>query len=740
MSNLRYEIYSNWVLSLAKSIIVKHSDSARLVNEAIKSKAWYTGITVDENRPETWKYYMNLAGLYHETDTPIMITSLDTRELIPFTKEKLAFHRGTAREYAYGSSYYNELVAQYPNMRSLIRGIVNPVDIDLAINSKDYTILYFDEKLVEPQEYELMAELQEWIYRAADRWNIKDYKHTDDLYPLAVLGKLYSFISPAIHVIRLEKIHTFQAHSFFVWGYLASNGYLDKYKRELNLDQAMWLYRNIAWVQANAGKTETFEALMENMLTKRGLPLGAYDIVQNDRQMPIDLNPIGETIRTDLNPVDPKYRNVVSRGLDYVFEKELPDAKDNDSVMLADLAEMRTKSAMSPVSRVPTKVLESDVIDTTNSEPYKLEQVLFNHWIHLTYTGDYISSINVKNPYTTELMTMTVRDALLTWIYVANKSIGITLTEIPRLKARSVIRRPLPRYADLRPLADPKHVPDWKIDRLLDSLVSVGLIISTETFNEIITEVHATMLEHRLMWAVEDELPVRAEMESMIMRAYQTVAYDFYPPGTLYSDYFRTKGFDVEELVAEDCQILMVDIWNLALGMDITQKVLLKDVQRAMIAIMSQLDTYDVQYIRSINENSAYALDPQPVRITKPPIETFARLPSYDYGIDFVKFGVGLNDYIDLTEQTVLDTTVVKSVPHTKVEVELPNVFEGGIRQEFYISAALSNIRVKFPNSGNSDDLIFDGNLGDIIITPMEGKDLAKVISNTDLDGLFIEE
>lgn len=740
MSNLKYQLYLASVMTLAKSLIIKHNATALAMNASLKETSAVTGIVVDNERPETWKYYLNMAGIYHETDELIMITSLDTMEIIPFTKEKMMQHRGTAREYAFGSKYYLELVTQYPQMETLIRGVINPVDITTALSAPDYTILHYDVKQVESQELDLMANLQKWLFAAQDRWLVKDYQYTDNLYHLAVLGKLYSFIPVMINVIRTESLRTYQAHTYFVYNYLDSNGYLGKFKKELNLEQAMWLYRNLAWVNANAGKQVTFDALLDAIMTKRQLPLGSYDVRQNDSLMPLELNPFGEAIRTELNLYENNVDRKTIRKLDYVFEKELSVAKDNDLVLTRDLAEAKTSLAMTNLSRLPTKVYESDVIDTTNSEPYKLDQVMFNHWIHLSYVGKYTSVINVKNPYTTELMTMTVKDALLVWLYVSNKTMGITLTEIPRLKARSVLRQPLPRYADLRPLADPKCVTDAQIDKILDNLISIGLIISTESFNEQMTLVHANMLEHRLMWATIDELRARYEMEGMLLRVYQTVAYDFYPTGTLYADYFRTKGWNIEQLVETDCEILMVDLWNLALGYDVSQKVALKDVQKAMLTIMKQLGTYDTQYIQTINENASYALDVQPVRIATPKTKLFSKLGSNKYGIDHVKFQAWYTDFWDLKKHTVLNAIKTLAIPLVKIDVEVPNVVSSGVTAHMTIPISLSRIMFKWPNTGDAGDLVWDNDLGALVIEPYEGKDLAVVIDQTDLDGLHYEE
>ena len=71
--------------------------------------------------------------------------------------------------------------------------------------------------------------------------------------------------------IRLNNCHTRFAHSYHIWTYLNGFGELRQYKGLLNTAQALWLYRNIRYITNNAGKSSTFDKLVENLLTKRNI-------------------------------------------------------------------------------------------------------------------------------------------------------------------------------------------------------------------------------------------------------------------------------------------------------------------------------------------------------------------------------------------------------------------------------------------------------------------------------------
>ena len=131
MENNYYDVYLDSALQLAESIVIKSDESARAINEALTIK--YGKSIVDELYPNTWKYYLNLAGEYHITDPVIEVTSLDTLEQIQFTKQNLEEHTATKKAYQYGSVLYKELVDRYPDLRQLILGVLYPVDLNTAI-------------------------------------------------------------------------------------------------------------------------------------------------------------------------------------------------------------------------------------------------------------------------------------------------------------------------------------------------------------------------------------------------------------------------------------------------------------------------------------------------------------------------------------------------------------------------------------------------------------------------------
>jgi hypothetical protein len=152
-------------------MVIKSELHAQLLNEEIKLK--HPSVTIDENEPSSWKYYLNLAGIQHELNTDIYITSFDTQEEILFNSHNLSIHKQTRNNYLYGTKNYYILLKQHPNEELFIQGSLYPVDIDEAVAARDLQIINYDKTLVEPQETSLINELQRFIDNYDVLWNVE---------------------------------------------------------------------------------------------------------------------------------------------------------------------------------------------------------------------------------------------------------------------------------------------------------------------------------------------------------------------------------------------------------------------------------------------------------------------------------------------------------------------------------------------------------------------------------------
>lgn len=596
MSNAYYELYKQKVYSLAKTLVIKSDAAAKAVNTGLEQMGYY----VDRFDPKTWKYYLNLSGVYHQTDSLMTVTSMDTREEIAFTKENLLIHRATAREYAYGSRYYNELLRRYPNQESLIIGILNPVNINTAIAAEDGTILQFDHTLVEDNEVSLIKRLETWIKGIMIRWNVADYSITDDLYVPAFLGVLYSQIPAKILNLRLDACHTNEVHSYHIREYLASNGKLENFLDFLTKKQALFLYRNIRYIHRNAGKAETFELLVKRILTERGIPLAAYEMRHNLSNQPDELYPDVDLIQVPLNDRRISAINK-TRTVMEMLVKEDDIAKGNRSVRNESALDITVKMENSLNDRLQTKVLESDLVDLSDAAAFTLSDTLLNQWLWMSYAGLYLTILSVPHPVTGNRILLTAKDAYAIFIFAYNKARGVVIDEIPSFIGNRVRREVLPSKAELKGIVNADLVADYVIDAALANQPRIARCISTESFYELSVEIHKAALKHRELHCLQEHYEARGQVEGMVGRFYYDPICEFYSDGKRYSDLMEELGLDLTDAGPLELDIFALDILKTATGVNLSTSKSLRDLQAALLRLMEQLSSYSIQFIKSIN-------------------------------------------------------------------------------------------------------------------------------------------
>jgi hypothetical protein len=613
MSSIKYQLYVDGIMRLTNSLVLKDESVAIAVNAEVNRKGLFSGFSVDLQRPDTWKYYLNLAGRYHPFDAPMEIVSLDTMETISFDVETLKTHRATVREYRQDSRYYNELIERYPNQEVLISGILNPVDITTAINARNYTILYHDASEVEPQEFDLIPNLQKWIFAFVRRWYVRDYQITDLLFNCAFLGQLFAQLPAVIMSLRQENIRSYRAHSFHVWSYLESTGRLGRFRGYLTEEQQMWLYRNIRWVFLNSGKKQTFEALVETLLSKRSIPIGHYRHRLDTEEIQTALYGTPEFERTPLNLLDVVSRTKPIRTVEFLLEKESPLARDNMLYLEEHQAIARDSFKNTIMQEGPSRVMESEMLDRSQMLPVTLKEFQIQHWFYLACAGRYNATIVVNNPYTTEQFQLTVKDAALLWFYLGCKLNGVELLEIPRLVTYVVRKMPLPSIAQLKSKVG-SSVTDAEVRNILGAHEPIRNTISTEAFYDATERMHKVFLEQRYIYHNEQHYFKRAELESVILSCYQDYICDF-TTETTFTGFFNALGLSFSAVPMSDVQIMFDQISKVAIGADLRDVKSVKDIQTAMLQMMRQLGAYTTQIIQSINTQPAIILDTPAIRI-----------------------------------------------------------------------------------------------------------------------------
>lgn len=595
MSKTQYDIYLDDTFRLTRSLVIKSEAAADAINTGLQEQ----GVAVDTLDPASWKYYLNLNGQYHATDTMMYVSSLDTLQTIAFTRQNLQVHTATARAYRSFDSYFDRLVSQYPAQESLVRGILNPVEIDRAQAAADGDILYYRRDLVGVQETQLIPALQTWLTNFMFRWNVGGFTLTDDLYAAAQWAVMIQQIPMVLMNLRLEACHTPYVHEFHMREYLTSHGRLDRYFDYLTLAQKLWLYRNVRYIERNIGQQDTFRWLTANILTARGLPLGEWDAVHNIAQMPEALYPGVEFRRTDI-----ALSNYGDAIIDVVqmLNKEVGAARSNALVQNDFEDSIQTAVETAPVSFMKTKVLESATVDRTDSQPYRKSDMLLNLWLDLARRNVYKATLVVTNPKSGAPLSLGVLDAFVAWLYCFNAGYGMVLPTVPKVYAHNVPRPVLPSFAQIRARVAVKDVPDASIYALLQAQASIPLEINdTALFYTTAMGVYEGLMAQWFGWATRELALERVGTEIAAMQLYHTPSIDL-AGGMTYADWFEARELDIGTYNEVEHRALAHVLLQAATGLDSGNVVTLKMIQEAMLNIMRQFSSYGVQYIGTMND------------------------------------------------------------------------------------------------------------------------------------------
>lgn len=421
--------YRNQIYNFVQTLSIKMSAMADACNVMVQ----LAGYDFDDTDPTTWKYYMNLAGQYHPSDTVMTVTSLDTQQVMEFTPQNLLENPRTASVYIPGSSYYTKLCAKYPGQTDLIKSIVFPVEsIEDAIEADDFTLLAYGSNFLEANESGyLINELNIFLDQIGSRWYFTFYSY-EPYYFVSFWGQMWHRIIEMLFAARFKAIRTIHVHSWHIWQYLTSNG-LGDYSDYLTREQAMFLYRNFDYIQQRQGTASNLSILANELLAPIGVGLYGRDIYQQTLtaastceltpelvavKVPADYASITETVPAD--SISDAMIRMVEAGLD------VNDDADYVSQMTRTLGD-------TTLNTLPTKIMEIRPLDTTKQYADFFNRFVMDSLVYLVSVGKYNTNIELYPSDSSTTIELSVNDALIFLYYCIHRASRETPVNIPTM-------------------------------------------------------------------------------------------------------------------------------------------------------------------------------------------------------------------------------------------------------------------------------------------------------------------
>ena len=482
--------------------------------------------------------------------------------------------------------------------------------------------------LIESQEVNLIERIQEYISNVIFRWNTADYQTTDNLYWATLLGNMYAHLPQKILNIRLANCLTERAHTYHITEYLESHGELGRHVANIPIAQALYLYRNVVYHTRNYGKQTTFDDLVANLLTPVRVPIASYNAVHDIIDMPDNIYPLAEMERNSINLTQVGTGRDL-RTVEAVMKKEILLARDNGEFLTERVSETERIIRRSRFSDLKSKVLESSMMDYTNTERYTLPEILFYNWVFAASHGNYKGTLYVSHPYTGERIQLTPLNGLIMFHYLIYRGVkGEFPTNIPTLTARWIPKQKnvnalestqtgYPTRSFLKTKVAPKYVSDEDINYFFQHPTPVMAYGSTATFYTEVAKIWSELKRKQHKLYITEDFTARAQLESCMRQFYWTdVLCDINPKKEDYASWITRQGITFEGMDDSDFLTLALSIYIKATGQDTSSKKSIADMQQSMLDVMKHFSSYTVQYLKGITFGSPVNTDAKLIRMS----------------------------------------------------------------------------------------------------------------------------
>lgn len=415
------------IYNFLRTVTIKFTPIALYQNADLVSR----GYAVDDRAPATWKYYRNLMGEYHVSDTQMHVVSLDTHQPILFHPSTLVHHPRTRSVYVPGGLYYKRLCETYPDQVDLIKSILFPVtDITAAIMADDFALLEYGKGFLDDyEESPLVSEMEKFLAIVEERWYF-DFLDDEKYFHITFWSSLWVWLAMLLMSARESYVRTPYVHNWHLWNELRSHG-LEDYSDILDRERAMMLYQNIDYLKGNAGKQSNLVILANRLLASFGVSIYSRRVLQESEsgEANYQLTPQLQAVRfpTDTYNIaveiaDETVETIQSR----IYSKGLTQDHTAESA-----AAKERKLSDTTLNRFMTKFLEIRPITKNKIYSDQLNMFLMETLVTSILEDYYTQPVTIEDNATGIVLYLYPRELLAIYHYAVQRSMGLHPTHIP---------------------------------------------------------------------------------------------------------------------------------------------------------------------------------------------------------------------------------------------------------------------------------------------------------------------
>ena len=461
--------YKESVLALARSIVVYLPIITDQEDSYFATR--YAGYKAQDIHADK-RYVLNLQGKRHPIVDPVLMIpdyandkskrmiSLDITTLSEDANKELHI---LIKE---SSAVQADITALHPTQHNFIQRVINPIPLEVITSASTGNILFYDKSLVEPNEINLINDLEKLIQQFINRWFLHDYMLSDEYYLGAFIATLRSAIPLFIYTLRDDRRNTNEANLIHIKLYLQSHGLFDKYRDRVPLNKLLFLYNNLPYIKKHAGHDKTFSLIMNNLFKDNDTSVNVIDVTRSTvlgKEQPF----------TDLRVENTQTHKVRNESLESYYGN-LRVASTNDDLYVKEMGEL---------DYIPKNTVRSKLLSSMSISPVTQHDIVADFIAGVIYQSAFIDKISYVIPDATALLPkhniILITDLLLYRGLLVSKINDTYPTKLPA------------KLSVPRGYIHPLHVPD-KLEhmriqdkKLIDSVLTMDSLLFNATSDKL---------------------------------------------------------------------------------------------------------------------------------------------------------------------------------------------------------------------------------------------------------------